>query len=82
MTGRYILDDDSEFMNVLKTIDDINYDCIIKYGSYDGTHDNNFNENSEYKWTAVTRLIEHTKIYKLNKLGIYVCPGSNTYYPV
>ena len=33
MTGRYILDDNSEFMNILKNINNINYDCIIKYGS-------------------------------------------------
>jgi len=34
MTGRYILDDNSEFMNVIKNIHSTNYDCVIKYGSY------------------------------------------------
>jgi hypothetical protein len=34
MTGRYILNDDSEFMNIIKNIDNIKYDCVIKYGSY------------------------------------------------
>lgn len=34
MTGRYILDDNSEFMNVIKNIHNTNYDCVIKYGSY------------------------------------------------
>jgi len=33
MTGRYILNDDSEFMNTVKNIDNTKYDCIIKYGS-------------------------------------------------
>lgn len=34
MTGRYFLDDTSEFMDNVKNIDDTKYDCIIKYGSY------------------------------------------------
>ena len=34
MTGRYILDDNSEFMNVIKNIHNTNYDCIIRYGAY------------------------------------------------
>jgi len=35
MTGRYILNDNSEFMNIIKNIHNTNYDCVIKYGSYD-----------------------------------------------
>lgn len=34
MTGRYILDDNSEFMNVIKNIQNKNYECVIKYGPY------------------------------------------------
>jgi len=34
MTGRYILDDNSEFMNIIKDIHKTKYDCVIKYGSY------------------------------------------------
>lgn len=34
MTGRYILEDDSEFMNIIKDIHITKYDCVIKYGSY------------------------------------------------
>ena len=34
MTGRYILDDNSEFMNTIKNQDTENYDCVIKYGSF------------------------------------------------
>jgi hypothetical protein len=34
MTGRYILNDNSEFMNIIKNIHNINYDCVIKYGSF------------------------------------------------
>lgn len=34
MTGRYILMDDSEFMQVLQRRNELDIDCIIKYGSY------------------------------------------------
>lgn len=34
MTGRYILNYNSEFMNVIKNIHNTKYDCVIKYGSY------------------------------------------------
>jgi hypothetical protein len=34
MTGRYILNDNSEFMNIVKNIHNTNYDCVIKYGPY------------------------------------------------
>jgi len=34
MTGRYILHDNSEFMNIIKNIHNTNYDCVIKYGSF------------------------------------------------
>ena len=34
MTGRYILNDNGEFMNVIKNINNSNYDCVIKYGCY------------------------------------------------
>ena len=34
MTGRYILNNNSEFMNIIKNIHNSNYDCIIKYGNY------------------------------------------------
>ena len=34
MTGRYILNDNSEFMNIIKNIHNTNYDCVIKYGPY------------------------------------------------
>ena len=34
MTGRYILIDNSEFMNIIKNIHNTNYDCVIKYGPY------------------------------------------------
>jgi hypothetical protein len=34
MTGRYILNDNSEFMNIIKNINNSNYDCVIKYGPY------------------------------------------------
>ena len=34
MTGRYILNDNSEFMNIIKNIHNVNYHCVIKYGPY------------------------------------------------
>jgi hypothetical protein len=35
MTGRYILQDESEFIKVIKeNIKNMEYDCIIRYGSY------------------------------------------------
>jgi hypothetical protein len=34
MTGRYILNVDSEFMTVLKNIHDTTYECVFRYGSY------------------------------------------------
>ena len=34
MTGRYILDDDSEFMDVVLNADHLNYDSILRYGSF------------------------------------------------
>jgi len=34
MSGRYILNDDSEFMNIIKNIQTTKYDCVIKYGPY------------------------------------------------
>jgi len=34
MTGRYILNDNSEFMNIVKNIHNTNYHCVIKYGPY------------------------------------------------
>lgn len=34
ITGRYILEDDSEFISTIKNLDNTNYDCVIKYGNY------------------------------------------------
>lgn len=34
MTGRYVLHDNSEFMNIIKDISDSKYECVIKYGSF------------------------------------------------
>ena len=40
------------------------------------------NEYVEWKWGKVTYLIEDEKIYKVNKLGINICPGCNIYFKV
>ena len=105
MSGRYILEDDSEFMNIIKDIDDTKYDCVIKYGPYSNPVNYKMNdcitgligmrckyikmiekpnekECVEWKWGEVTNLIEDKNIYKVNKLGINICPGSNRYFKV
>jgi hypothetical protein len=33
-------------------------------------------------WGQATYLIDDTKIYKVKKLGINICPGSNNYFLV
>ena len=103
MTGRYILNDDSEFMYTIKNLK--NYECVIKYGSFVNPVDYKMDDcitgligmSSKYvkliekpllrdcvewKWGKVTRLIDDTNIYKVNKLGINICPGSNNYFMV
>jgi len=35
MTGRYVLNDDSEFMNIVKDIHNTKYECVIRYGYYE-----------------------------------------------
>lgn len=105
MTGRYILDDDSEFMNIIKDLHNNHYDCIIKYGPYykpvNYPMDDcitgligmsckyvkqieipNENECVEWKWAKVTKLIDNNKIYMVHKLGINICPSSNSYFKV
>jgi hypothetical protein len=105
MTGRYILHDNSEFMNIIKNIHNTNYNCVIKYGSYlnpvnyklddcitgligmsclyvKKIEKPNENECVEWKWGKVTNLIDDIYIYKVNKLGINICPGCDKYFMV
>jgi hypothetical protein len=105
ITGRYFLNDDSEFMNEIKNINNTNFDCIIKYGSYSNPVNYKMNdcitgligmkccyvkqikypnesECIEWKWAEVTNLIDDSKICMVDKLGIYICPGSNNYFLV
>lgn len=105
MTGRYILEDDSEFMSIIKNINNTKYDCVIKYGPYFNPVNYKMNdcitgligmtcgyikkiekpdenECAEWKWAKVTYLIEDEKIYKVNKLGINICPACNLYFKV
>ena len=105
MTGRYILQDNSNFMNIIKDINNAKYDCVIRYGSYNSplTYKTNDcitgligmrciyikqievpmeNEVVEWKWASVTNLIDDEKIYMVDTLGIYICPGSNYYFSV
>jgi len=108
MTGRYILNDNSEFMNIIQNIHNTKYDCVIRYGSYYypvnykmddcitgligmSCHYVKQIENPdrldgdypiERNWGKVTRLIDDSKIYLVNKLNINICPGSNHYFEV
>ena len=74
MTGRYVLNDDSEFMNVIKDIHNTNYKCVIKYGSYlDVGSTNRRREDS------ITGLIGMSCFYvkKIDVPGEYVCVEHN-----
>lgn len=56
MTGRYILNNSSEFMNIIKNIHNTKYDCVIKYGS--------FNKPVNYKMEdCITGLIGMSCLY-------------------
>lgn len=98
MTGRYILNYNSKFMNIIKNIHNTKYDCVIKYGSY--LKPVNYKtkdcitgligmtckyikkitlplsgEFLEHNCAKATYLINDKYIYKVNKLGISICPG-------
>ena len=97
MTGRYILDYDSEFMNIIKNINNTKYDCVIKYSSYLSPVNYKTkdcitgligmtceyikkinpvptNDCIEWHWAMATYLMPDENIYKVNKLGISICP--------
>lgn len=106
MTGRYVLEDNSKFMNIIKDIHKTHYDCVIKYGSYGkpvnykmddcitgliGMRCNyvkeimkySYAECIEWNWARVTYAMNDKRICAVQgKLGIYICPGSNTYFLV
>ena len=104
MTGRYLLNDDSEFIEKVKELTDTNYDCIIRYGSFNSPVNYQMEDCItgligmrcyyvkqielltegciEWNWAKVTYKIEKDKICILDKLGINICPGSNTYFLV
>ena len=44
MTGRYILENESEFMHIIQNINNTKYDCVIKYGSYHKPVDHRMND--------------------------------------
>ena len=69
MTGRYILDDNSEFMNIIKDIDNTKYDCVIHYGTYGSN-------GLKYKIDdCVTGLIGMTSFYikQIEKPSLETC---------
>jgi hypothetical protein len=100
MTGRYILNDNSEFIDIVKK--DI-YDCVIKYGPYFKPVNYKMDDcitgligmrcsyikqielpgdtvAVEWNWAKTANLIE--KIYMVDKLGINICPGGDSYFLV
>ena len=105
MTGRYILEDNSEFMLAIQNQPTTQHDCIIKFGSFNRPVDYQMNdcitgligmrcsfvkqivkpqpnECVEWKWGQATYLIDAAKIHKVDRLGIRICPGSNSYFSV
>jgi hypothetical protein len=68
ITGRYFLDYNSEFMMIIKEIDTTNYDCVIKYGSYNNPVDCKMHD-------CITGLIGMRAIYikQINKPTIKEC---------
>lgn len=97
ITGRYILENDSEFMKIVKTLENNYYDCIIKYGPFFKPVDYKMEDcitgligmtckyvkqiekpvgflSVEWNWAKVTYLMNENNIYKVNKLGINICP--------
>lgn len=99
ITGRYIVQDDSDFFNYL----DKDYDGIIMYGSFLKPNNENINdcvtgligmkckyvknihfaqyENPiEWNWAKASHDIKVDKIKKLDKLGLKLCPGTNSYF--
>jgi len=103
ITGRYLLIENSNFVNHVKHIN--KYDCLIQYGSFITPQKNKMNdcitgligmkckyvkqieyplnhECVEWNWAKVTYQIQDDKICNLDKLGIYICPGSNDYFLV
>jgi hypothetical protein len=101
ITGRYILQENNEFMEALKK----ETDCIMKYGNcqYTVTHKvaecltvlvamkskyvkkikiPSENECVEWCWAKASFEIPDNRIMFMEKLGISVCPGTNTYFLV
>lgn len=104
ITGRYLLMDNSPFIESLKKNINLS-DCIIKYSSYikPDIYDKNDsvtgligmrtkyvkmieyprnNECIEWKWAKSSHNIEENRIISIDKLGINICPGSNTYFSI
>lgn len=103
MTGRYILDENSEFINICRNLHNTKYDCVIKYGPYFNPVNYKTNdcitgligmsclyvkliqkpdehECVEWKWGEVTNFIEDSRIFMVDRLGIHICPGCDSYF--
>lgn len=63
MTGRYILNDNSEFMNIIKNIESTKYMCVIKYGPYFKPVDYKMND-------CITGLIGMSCLY-IKKINVF-----------
>lgn len=114
MTGRYILEDNSEFMQAVKMHlssfseggeASSDCECIIRFGSFNRPVDYQvedcitgligmccrfikhiekpgLRDCVEWKWGKATYAMDRSKIHKVGRLGIRICPGSNTYFSV
>jgi hypothetical protein len=106
LTGRYILQENSEFLQQLTKFNPDKTDCIIRFGTlqqYNTCHKVAMcasfligmkckyvkqigvpaeNESVERRWAIATFSIDLSRIVCMEKLGILVCPGHNTYFLV
>jgi hypothetical protein len=105
LTGRYILQENSEFLQQLTKFNADKTDCIIKFGNCQYTVFHKVrecltvligmkckyvkqigvpaeNESVERRWAIATFPIDLSRIVCMEKMGILVCPGHNTYFLV
>ena len=105
LTGRYILQENSQFLQQLTKFNPDKTDCIIKFGNCQYTVFHKVpecltvliglkckyvkqismpseNESVEHRWAIATFPIVLNRIVCMEKMGILVCPGNNTYFLV
>ena len=106
MTGRYLIEENNIFINIIKNIDINKIHCVIKYGCYKSPVDYKCDncitgligmlvkyiklikipgekECVEWCWAKNANLINSDNIILIQgKIGIQICPASNSYFLV